>query len=52
MSVTTCMCITCIYFVVVVQLTLIELGSLKTIDIHELAVYTWEGNTPGICNTV
>ncbi len=52
-SVVSYVVVSCLFMVVIanLQLTLIELESLRTIDIHELVVYIWEANSPGNVHT-
>ena len=44
-----CMCVcTCIIHVYILsQLTVVELSLFKAVDLYEMTVHLWEGNTPG-----
>lgn len=40
-----CTCITHVY--ILSQLTVVELSLFKAVDLYEMTVHLWEGNTPG-----
>ena len=42
-----CVCTCIIHVYILSQLTVVELSLFKAVDLYEMTVHLWEGNTPG-----
>ena len=42
-----CVCVFFMYIYILSQLTVVELALFKAVDLYEMTVHLWEGNTPG-----